>query len=272
MSWLYLQEQGADFSLQNYLAGIQSRQSKLGDTSSNASLPGSATASLSLSPSGTTSKPLTELPGGVLLTCFRGDSRAKTSVSQVRARDLSPELGQAFGLSTKELLTKFGLNLSLPKIHRCSAIADLTQSSKGLPAWGIMQDGVCLEVGTSVRPINATACGFWPTPNTFDGFGPRSREALIKQFTVSRPGRKSPANLREAVHPCCYPENLHDPEQYASDWARGELNPDWTEWLMGWPIGWTDLRPLGMDKYRLWLQQHSAYCPKVFYELGETEA
>lgn len=36
----------------------------------------------------------------------------------------------------------------------------------------------------------------------------------------------------------------------------GQLNPDWVEWLMGWPIGWTDLRPLEMDKFQKWLEQH----------------
>jgi len=25
---------------------------------------------------------------------------------------------------------------------------------------------------------------------------------------------------------------------------QGQLNPDWTEWLMGWPIGWTSLEPI----------------------------
>ena len=34
----------------------------------------------------------------------------------------------------------------------------------------------------------------------------------------------------------------------------GRLNPDWVEWLMGWPIGWTASRPLGTDRFRLWLQ------------------
>lgn len=34
------------------------------------------------------------------------------------------------------------------------------------------------------------------------------------------------------------------------------LNPDWTEWLMGWPIGHTDLKPLGMDRFREYVQQH----------------
>ncbi|KJH67258.1 hypothetical protein UF16_11095 [Chromobacterium violaceum] len=40
----------------------------------------------------------------------------------------------------------------------------------------------------------------------------------------------------------------------ASD--HGQLNPEWVEWLMGWPIGWTGLKPLGMDKFREWQRQH----------------
>lgn len=35
------------------------------------------------------------------------------------------------------------------------------------------------------------------------------------------------------------------------------LNPEWVEWLMGWPIGHTALKPLAMDKYQEWLRQHS---------------
>jgi hypothetical protein len=36
----------------------------------------------------------------------------------------------------------------------------------------------------------------------------------------------------------------------------GQLNPTWVEWLMGWPLGWTDLKRLETDKYRQWLQLH----------------
>ena len=36
----------------------------------------------------------------------------------------------------------------------------------------------------------------------------------------------------------------------------GQLNPTWVEWLMGWPLGWTDLKPLEMDKYQQWCEQH----------------
>jgi len=34
------------------------------------------------------------------------------------------------------------------------------------------------------------------------------------------------------------------------------LNPDWVEWLMGWPIGWTDSKRLGMVKFRQWWRMH----------------
>jgi hypothetical protein len=40
----------------------------------------------------------------------------------------------------------------------------------------------------------------------------------------------------------------------------GQLNPTWVEWLMGWPLGWTDLKPLAMDRFQSWQQQHSVYC------------
>ena len=42
----------------------------------------------------------------------------------------------------------------------------------------------------------------------------------------------------------------------------GQLNPNWVEWLMGWPIGFTDLKPLGTDKFQKWQQQHGNYSVK----------
>ena len=31
--------------------------------------------------------------------------------------------------------------------------------------------------------------------------------------------------------------------------SSGQLNPTWVEWLMGWPLGWTELKPLETDKF-----------------------
>lgn len=43
----------------------------------------------------------------------------------------------------------------------------------------------------------------------------------------------------------------------------GQLNPTWVEWLMGWPLEWTALKPLATDKFRQWRQQHSGFCSDV---------
>jgi len=52
-------------------------------------------------------------------------------------------------------------------------------------------------------------------------------------------------------------ENL-GPSQENSK-TTGSLDPGFVEYLMGWPIGWTDLKPLETDRFRLWLQQHGVY-------------
>jgi len=41
----------------------------------------------------------------------------------------------------------------------------------------------------------------------------------------------------------------------------GALNPTWVEWLMGWPLGWTDLRDLEMDRFRQWCGSHGRRWP-----------
>ena len=41
-----------------------------------------------------------------------------------------------------------------------------------------------------------------------------------------------------------------------NDQIGGQLNPPWVEWLMGWPIGWADLKPLEMDKFQQWQHSH----------------
>ena len=39
----------------------------------------------------------------------------------------------------------------------------------------------------------------------------------------------------------------------------GSLNPTWVEWLMGWPLGWTDLKPLETDKFQQWQHSHGKF-------------
>jgi hypothetical protein len=98
-----------------------------------------------------------------------------------------------------------------------------------------------------------------------DKLPPKSAKALHKEATQARPGRSKPANLRDQVSNM---QNWPTPlsTEYRANRVRrenhhngltqavlatqdgGQLNQMWVEWLMGWPIGWTDLKPLEMDK------------------------
>ncbi|CAJ3005189.1 Uncharacterised protein [Burkholderia pseudomallei] len=86
--------------------------------------------------------------------------------------------------------------------------------------------------------IEAVSSRMWPTPCASASKG--SSPAALK-----RKSGKDRSNDRI------------DHAVMASD--GGQLNPEWVEWLMGWPIGHTALEPLETAKYREWLQQHSPF-------------
>ncbi|CAJ2720974.1 Uncharacterised protein [Burkholderia pseudomallei] len=94
--------------------------------------------------------------------------------------------------------------------------------------------------GAAERPTLAMMArkGMWPTPCASASKG--SSPAALK-----RKSGKDRSNDRI------------DHAVMASD--GGQLNPEWVEWLMGWPIGHTALEPLETAKYREWLQQHSPF-------------
>jgi hypothetical protein len=39
----------------------------------------------------------------------------------------------------------------------------------------------------------------------------------------------------------------------------GQLNPMWVEWLMGWPLGWTDCAASVTDKFQQWRNSHGKH-------------
>ena len=94
----------------------------------------------------------------------------------------------------------------------------------------------------------------WPTPKARDyriGDKPESRRARMGQS-----GEWHSPDLNDVAAP------------------GGALNPDWIEWLMGWPIGWTALEPLDRVKFRQWLQQFGGrwVFEPVSLDVGAAEA
>jgi DNA (cytosine-5)-methyltransferase 1 len=75
----------------------------------------------------------------------------------------------------------------------------------------------------------------FPTPQASDH---RDRGNMSNPSIQRRADKGKQLNLSMVAHP-----------------NSGQLNPMWVEWLMGWPIGWTDLKPLVMDKSHCVQQQ-----------------
>ena len=76
----------------------------------------------------------------------------------------------------------------------------------------------------------------FPTPQASDC---RDRGNMSNPSIQRRAEKGKQLNLSMVAHP-----------------TSGQLNPTWVEWLMGWPLGWTDLNQLEMDKSHCAPQQH----------------
>lgn len=65
-------------------------------------------------------------------------------------------------------------------------------------------------------------------------------------------------NLAAVAGSHCSPQDgLTATDGDASSPPTRHLNPRFVEWLMGWPIGWTDCESSATESYRSWLRRHS---------------
>jgi hypothetical protein len=253
MSWLYSQALVEEYLGDISLDGEQSAPLNGNPIQQAFCAPDKMTVFCRLSRFGMTYKPLTENLGEELLTLYRGDFHVPTSQPQEKAQELM-EKHQECGEKWRGSFTKFDPSLCLWKTHQCSLLGDLDEFSETWPQWGLMRDGECWEQRTLEQTIRGTESGLSPngvdsfhTPNTtgLDG-GSNSRKALKKRQWMSPQSRdwKDTGTSRG---------NRKSPNLGTQ--AGGRLNPVFPEWLMMFPLGWTDLKPLEMDKSHCVQQQ-----------------
>ena len=183
-------------------------------------------------------EPLTGSRGVELLKLFPVGFHAKTLVLPEKAMGLMVKEADC-GKKCLEWFAKLDLNSSVWKIRQCSLFEDLEQSLETWPRWGMMLNGECFHVEKLVEYICENASLYSvPTPTKSESKG-TSKKRFIG--SVDFRGQKTSEALRTCITDPCY------------------LNPLFAEALMGWPIGWTDLKPLAMDKFREWLQRHGIF-------------
>jgi hypothetical protein len=196
--------------------------------------PDKTTGHIRLSRYGMTFGPLTGVRGEALLTWWLEASRARTSQSQEMVTG-STGSGRGCGLNSSASFAKYDPAELKWKTRQCSLAGDLDEFSGTWPSWGLMRDGECWELPEWVPPMNGTASGSVPTPVASMSKG-SSQKALTRKSGRSRE--------RDRL------------DHYVMARDGGPLNPEYAEWLMGWPIGLTAIEPLETARFQQWLQQH----------------
>ena len=289
MSWHFLQGREAA-SWDPSSPGIApSALSSLIPTAAASSCSVSMTDGLTDSQSGMTSAHSTGGHGGGDATSSQAGSPARTSVRQVAAKDL-PESVRDFGLICCESLARCDLALFSRKTVRACVPLASAPSSKDLRAWGMTHAGACWELATSVRLTAATECGSLPTPKASDhkrggkcnATGRyKTLDAMVRHGwpTPTTQGNEfAPSMVKHLGHCRLWQDlvakRLPTPTARSYGSNRGGaagrvrlsiealskldgLDPHpLREWMMGWPIGWTELRPLATDRCQQWLLSH----------------
>jgi hypothetical protein len=289
MSWLYSRALVEAFSEGGCSAGEPSAPSSGSPTPQAYLPPDRMTAFSRPSRFGMTFAPLTDDHGAAVLTSFLAAFPAKTSASQAKAPALT-EPDQACGPTWRVSLARFSPATSSWKTAQRSLLGDSDESSVIWPRSGMTADGQCWELPTLGQTISGTDSGLWPTPTVCGnynrkGASPTSGDGLatvVKNWPTpnardykgapgagcqARGGHQS--SLSSAVR------MFHTPTTGGLDGGsnsrraaekRGEampgggsLNPTWVEWLMGWPLGWTDLKPLATDRCHFAQQPHGGF-------------
>jgi len=274
MSWLFSRVLVEEYLGENSLDGEQSVQSSGKPTPQAYLSHDKTTDTWKRFPSGMMCGHLTETRGEELLKLYRAAFPVRTFPLQEKVTDLT-ENDQECGEKWRGWLAKYDPNSSLWRTAQCSLLEDLNESLETLPKWGMTANGLLWELPMLARHIKGTESGLWRTPDTGGG---GNQKQLSEGKTHRASGHAIQIRLSDQVrNPHLWPTPATRDYKGANGFEAtkvkianglrahmgqlpnaiqhleqkpigGTLNPDWVEWLMGWPIGWTDLKPLETDK------------------------
>ena len=207
-------------------------------------------------PSGMKCAPLTDGRGADVLTWYLAAFPARTSAQQDEAPE-SAANGPDSGWKWRESSVKYDPDSRLWKTRQCLLLGDSEWFSEIWPRWGLMRDGECWELPMSARPSFARGSGLFPTIRSTDG--ERGGRGDLIQAIRGNPNshyRMFPTPTVNDSKNNAAPSQLERNSQALNVQAGGSLNPTWVEWLMGWPLGWTDCAASATDKFRQWRRSH----------------
>jgi hypothetical protein len=178
---------------------------------------------------------------------FAADSRVKTSHGPVQEQ-ASTVNARVFGPSTPEWLANFDPGTSLWRTSQGSLFEEgLAEFSETWPRSGMTRSGTAYRLPHLELPISEIDSGYLPTPRKTDA----DRGGRGDLLQVVR-GNPSPSGHFRIWPTPVADDTGHRKRPYSqggrslSYMAGGQLNPEWTGWLMGFPPKWTELEPSEM--------------------------
>ena len=261
MSWLFSQALVEEYSEGISLDGEQSAQSSGSHTQQAYCAQDKMTAFSRLSRFGMTYKPLTATHGEALLMSYLAAFHAKTSQPQGGGgRELQAREVQC-GNTWRGSFTKYDPSLCLWKTHQISLLGDLELFLETWPQWGLMRGGECWEQQTLAHHTKGTESGFsqitFPTPTAShmpsEGSIMQYRKLVDMGILTKIEAEKM---LEASLNPPRMKPWKPKLEQPLETKTGGYMNPAFQEWLMGWPLEWTDLRRSAMAKSHSAQPQH----------------
>ena len=204
---------------------------------------------------------LTQPLTAVQLTLLQEDSLASPSQSQEEKKERTTQ--ETCGQKPFELLSRPSQRKHFWKMYQGYSVQDiLVQSLTIYPKQGMTQNGLLCRPQIAEPRTKEKGYGFLPTPDANDG--KRGPTKTYNSRAKSQSGRTLSSYVSQFPTPSArdWKDTGTSPAELARNTpplathAGGQLNPNWVEWLMGWPIGSTDLLPLEMDKFQSWLEMH----------------
>jgi len=238
MSWLFSQALVEEYLGESSLDGEQSVRSNGNHTQQAYCAPDKMTDFSRLSRFGMMFKPLMEILGEELLMWYLEGFPAKTYPQQGEAQGLM-ESDQECGEKWHASFVKFDPDSCSWKTHQCSLLGGLELFSETWPQWGLMRGGECWEQTPLGLVTIEKEFGYWPTPTATDW------KATGKLETLKRQGDKNGVG------------HQNRPQYHYARKFNMKMPLAAQEILMMWPLGWTDLKPLEMDKCHFVQQQPS---------------
>ena len=249
MSWHYLPERVAAFSVRSCSVSQQSVTLSSIPSVSRSLRPGSGMDTSRTRPSGTTSRPLTENPGLDRWISLLRASRASRSL-RPGGEGLS-EIPAICGLRPFASLGRSGPRGCYWRTSPdCSTnpTDTLERYSETWPRAGIMLDGDAYRLRPLVPPTFGIGCGLLGTPSASMGY-------LYLGCLRAKETWETSAYLN--AHLLGMELGLKGRSKYRG--PKMCCHPDFAEWMMGWPIGWSALEPLETARFRRWWREFGGF-------------